>query len=105
MSLNFAQCLTTYQRELCGLPLRGCGGDGRVSAPLEGAPSRLQSKAEQGDKLLQCDFAPLQCFDSLFSTREVVLQSHSSTEKQACTDKRVRTECARKRTNRFFANY
>lgn len=81
--------LTAYQREYCGLLLRGCGGDTRVLALLEKASSRLQSsssakvKAVQRDELLQCDFAPLPCFDSLFSTRKVVLQSHSSTEKNA----------------------
>lgn len=83
--------LTTYQREFCGLLLCACGGDSRVSALLEQASSRLHSsssaqvKAVQRDKLLQCDFAPLLCFDSLFSTREVVLQSHSSNEKHAYT--------------------
>lgn len=79
--------LTKYQRQFCVLLLRVCGGDSRVLALLEQAFSRLHSsssakvKAVQRNKLLQCDFAPLPCFDSLFSTQEVVLQSHSSTGK------------------------
>lgn len=81
--------LTTYQREFWGLLLRGCGGDSRVLALLQlfrlQSSSSAEVKAVQRDKLLQCDFAPLPCFDSLFSTREVVLQSHSSTEKHTHT--------------------
>lgn len=54
----------------------------------------LSSKKKSGTahEPLQCDSAPLPRFDSLFSKREVTLQSHSSAENPCAESRERKTE-------------